>query len=190
MSYFTEFLEKNGLRMEENVQLTFEVIRLIADEYDRVIKARESENEKSSMETQIQTSKLQVDELKTENKEFRSITEVRNLESDLKQLNLVKNRVDIVSAIEGVTTARSESTGVAEEETARAKDVKYSGLDPSTSESTNQSKSASTTTDMPAYYVRRYENVWQWSAIKRNNFTASGVAEDKKLDVICNYFKE
>lgn len=82
------------------------------------------------METQIQTSKLQVEELKTENKELGSITKVRNLESDLKQLNLVKNRVDIVSAIAGVTTTRSESTGVAEEETARAKDVKYSGLDP------------------------------------------------------------
>ena len=64
MSYFTEFLEKNGLRMEDNVPWTFEVRRLIADEYDR--KARESENEKSSMETQIQTSKLQVEELKTE----------------------------------------------------------------------------------------------------------------------------
>lgn len=40
MSYFTEFLEKNGLRMEENVQLRLKVIRLIADEYDRVMKAR------------------------------------------------------------------------------------------------------------------------------------------------------
>ena len=116
---------------------------------------------------------------------------MRNLESDLKQLNLV-NRVDIVSAIASVTTTRSESTEVAEEETARTKNVKYIGLDPSASGSTSESTSASTTTttNTQVYHVRRDENVWRWSAIKRNNFTASGVAEDKKLDLIFNYFKE
>lgn len=40
------------------------------------------------------------------------------------------------------------------------------------------------------YHGRRDENVEEWLANIQNNFKASGVPEEKKLNVICNYVKD
>lgn len=119
----------------------------------------------------MQANKDTIENLQHEKKDL--LKRTRDLECVLRTAQAVKKDVDLAAIIAGPIKP-SSSVAVTDSGTATTlKDANYR-LDPNT----------------PVYHAPRDENVEQWLAIIQNNFRASGVPEDKKLNLICNYLKE
>ena len=197
MSAFMNFLQENGLELAEGKSWTIDIKQKIAQKFDEIAgelaaakleldrskqeltsvreelsnKTRDLDDMNASKDMQLQLNRDTIESLQQEKNEL--MKKKRDLESDLRNMQIVKKEVDLTANIAGSTKPTLSATTTDSGTTTTSKDANYR-LDPNT----------------PVYHARRDENVEQWLAIIQNNFRASGVPEDKKLNVICNYLKE